>query len=180
LKQGLADVRKEGSKQGANQITDMFKKPEVMARLHSDPTTAPHMADPQFMASFNMALANPAMFTQLMQSDQRFMACLQVGLGLQMQDPSGAAPTPPPPQPKKPKKEPEKELTEEEKAAKAIKDQAAAEKVKGTEFYKKKDFEPAIAHYTKAFEIDSTDITFLNNRAACHFEKKVLPNPDKL
>merc|ERR1711959_98535 len=103
LKKGLEDVRKEGSRQGANQITDMFKKPEVMARLHSDPQTAGFMKDPQFMASFNMALANPSMFTQLMQADQRFMACLQVGLGLQMQQEPGSAP--PPPQPKKAKPE---------------------------------------------------------------------------
>jgi stress-induced-phosphoprotein 1 len=185
LKQGLDAVKKEGMSQGQNQISEIFKNPQVMAKLHTDPKTAGYMKDPQFMQTFQMALQNPQIFTMMMQQDQRFMACLQVALGIQMGE--GGAPEAPAsdttsapaekkpkaePAPKKEKEpEPEKELTEEEIAAKKKKEEALAEKEHGTAAYKKKDFETAIAHYTKAIEIDDTDISFLTNRGACHFEK---------
>jgi tetratricopeptide (TPR) repeat protein len=76
--------------------------------------------------------------------------------------------TPPPkkPEPKpEPKKEPEPELPENKRLAKA-------EKEKGNDFYKKKAFEQAIQHYSKAIEHDPTDITFYNNLAAVYFEQK--------
>ncbi|KAI3514615.1 hypothetical protein L1887_13179 [Cichorium endivia] len=36
--------------------------------------------------------------------------------------------------------------------------------------YKKKDFETSISHYSKAFELDDGDISFLTNRAAVYLE----------
>ena len=47
LKKGLEDVRAEGSRAGANQISEIFKKPEVLAKLATDPSTAGFMKDPQ-------------------------------------------------------------------------------------------------------------------------------------
>lgn len=55
-------------------------------------------------------------------------------------------------------KEPEPELPPEKK-------QALQEKELGNEAYKKKDFETAIAHYKKAFELDPDNMTFLTNLA---------------
>jgi len=123
-----------------------------------------------------MAQQNPQIFTQMMQSDQRFMTCLQVAMGLDMQGGAeGSTPAPAEkkakPEPAKPK-EPEKELTVEEKALAKAKEEALVEKEKATTAYKAKDFETAIAGYTKALEIDATNIACLTNRAACHFEKK--------
>ena len=46
------------------------------------------------------------------------------------------------------------------------------EKEKGNEAYKKRDFEVAHEHYDKAIELDSTNMTFLNNKAAVYFEQK--------
>ena len=43
--------------------------------------------------------------------------------------------------------------------------QAIQEKEKGNAAYKKKDFETALAHYDKAFELDPTNVTFLTNKA---------------
>ena len=86
---------------------------------------------------------------------------------------------PPKPEPKKPKpepkKEPEKELTEEEKAAKELRAKADAEKELGTTAYKAKDFPTAIGHYTKAFEIDGTNMAYLTNRAAVSYTHLTLP-----
>ncbi|PPR89305.1 hypothetical protein GOBAR_AA31376 [Gossypium barbadense] len=44
------------------------------------------------------------------------------------------------------------------------------EKETGNDAYKKKDFETAIQHYTKAMEIDDEDISYITNRAAVYLE----------
>ncbi|KAK7463303.1 hypothetical protein BaRGS_00038104 [Batillaria attramentaria] len=56
--------------------------------------------------------------------------------------------------------------------ADANKTKALEEKEKGNAAYKKKDFETALSHYEKAFELDPTNITFLTNCAAVFFEQK--------
>ena len=45
------------------------------------------------------------------------------------------------------------------------------EKELGAQAYKKKDFETAIQHFSKAFELDPKNILLLTNRAAAYFEK---------
>ena len=70
-----------------------------------------------------------------------------------------------------PAPEPERDLEDEEAKAKAkAKAEAEEEKRLGTEQYKKKNFDEAIAHYTKAWELHK-DITYLNNLGAAQFEK---------
>src|SRR6218665_1318844 len=49
--------------------------------------------------------------------------------------------------------------------------QALASKNEGNEFYKKRDFEKAIACYEKAIELDPSDMTYINNKAAVYFEQ---------
>lgn len=65
---------------------------------------------------------------------------------------------------------PEPEEDEEEKAKKEAKVKADAEKALGTENYKKRNFDAAIEHYSKAWELHK-DIVYLNNLAAAKFEK---------
>lgn len=55
--------------------------------------------------------------------------------------------------------DPEPEEVDEEKAA------ALAEKAKGNDSYKKRDFDSAIASFKKAWELWPKDITFLTNLA---------------
>lgn len=55
-------------------------------------------------------------------------------------------------------------------------DQALAEKQKGNEAYKKKDFAEAHVHYDKAIELDPTNIVYLNNKAAVYFEQQDYEN----
>ena len=90
----------------------------------------------------------------------------------------------------KPMPEPTKVLTEEERkaaeeeaaakkaaaeeaAAKAkVRAEADAEKNKGNELYKKRDFPGAIAHYEKALTIDPSNIVYYNNLSAVFMEQK--------
>jgi len=167
----------------------MFKDPNMITKLASNPKTAPFLADKEFMAKLQRMGDNPAALGAEMQ-DPRFMQVLSVLLGIDMQfgaPPEGAqqasasqeheedVPMPDAPQPKQekapePEPEPEPEETEEEKQAKENKAKADEEKKKGTELYKKRQFDEAIAHYTKAWEIHK-DITYLTNLGAAKFEK---------
>nr|4GCN_A Chain A, Protein STI-1 [Caenorhabditis elegans]4GCN_B Chain B, Protein STI-1 [Caenorhabditis elegans] len=54
----------------------------------------------------------------------------------------------------------------------AMTDAAIAEKDLGNAAYKQKDFEKAHVHYDKAIELDPSNITFYNNKAAVYFEEK--------
>ncbi|KAI2782660.1 hypothetical protein F4815DRAFT_462216 [Daldinia loculata] len=71
---------------------------------------------------------------------------------------------------KAPEPEPEPEVDEEELAKKKAKEEADKEKALGTENYKKRNFDEAIKHYTKAWELHK-DIAYLNNLGAAQFEK---------
>ncbi|GFS31577.1 stress-inducible protein [Actinidia rufa] len=62
------------------------------------------------------------------------------------------------------------EVPEEEREARDRKKEAHKEKEKGNAAYKKKDFEAAIQHYTKAIELDDKDISLLTNRATVYLE----------
>ncbi|GAN01732.1 conserved hypothetical protein [Mucor ambiguus] len=49
---------------------------------------------------------------------------------------------------------------------------ALAEKDLGNQAYKKREFDVALGHYDKAYELDNTNITFLTNKAAVLFEQE--------
>src|SRR2546423_3692171 len=76
---------------------------------------------------------------------------------------------PPPAKAKEPEPEPEPE-DEEVIAAKKAREEAEAEKKLGTENYKKRQFDAAIEHYSKAWDLHK-DITYLTNLSAAKFEK---------
>ncbi|PVF93729.1 TPR-like protein [Serendipita vermifera] len=67
--------------------------------------------------------------------------------------------------------EPEPEEPEEDDEEAKAKKAALAEKAKGNEAYKNRNFDAAIEHFTKAWELSPKDITFLTNKAAAQFEK---------
>ena len=62
------------------------------------------------------------------------------------------------------------DVNEEEKEKKERKAQALKEKEAGNVAYKKKDFDTAIQHYTKAIELNDEDISYIMNRAATYLE----------
>lgn len=164
----------------------MFNDPQLLQKLAANPKTSAYLSDASFMAKLQQMQANPKASPDLF-SDPRMLQVLGVLMGVDMQmgmpdDMPGAsqdtemrdapAPEPKPAAAKKaPSPEPEpEELDEEALEKKKAKEAADKEKALGTENYKKRNFDEAIAHYTKAWELHK-DITYLNNLGAAHFEK---------
>lgn len=71
---------------------------------------------------------------------------------------------PPPPEPAKVEEDVEMQEDENDEEVKARKE-AEAEKKLGSEAYKKRDFDAAAAHFSKAWDVWPKDITFLTNLA---------------
>ena len=171
----------------------MFSDPNMIQKLAANPKTASLLGDAEFMGKLQQLRTNPNLVGAYMQ-DPRFLQVMSVLLGIDMQfggpgagGPGGAAATEaeedvempdarpaPAEQPKKapepePVPEPEEE-TEEEKAAKEAKAKADELKKKGTEFYKKRQFDEAIEKYNQAWETHK-DIAYKTNLGAAKFEK---------
>ncbi|KAG0651392.1 Heat shock sti1 [Hyphodiscus hymeniophilus] len=198
-KSGLASVKraidaeaKAGDPTGG--LGGMFNDPQLIQKLAQNPKTSKFLADPTFMAKLSAIQKNPN-GSQDIFSDPRMIQVLGVLMGVDMDMMGGMPgaggpgsmpteaeedmpmPDAPPaskPAPKQaPKKEPSPEPEpEDDEAAEKAKAKAAAEaeKMLGTENYKKRNFEQAIIHYSKAWELYK-DITYLNNLGAAYFEK---------
>jgi stress-induced-phosphoprotein 1 len=168
----------------------MFNDPQMIQKLAANPKTASLLGDAGFMQKLNQMKSNPSMMGEAMQ-DPRFLQVMSVLLGIDMSfaDPSQqqqqqggqqrgdveedvAMPDARPSQPEPAKApEPEPEPVDEEAAAqKQAKEDADKEKALGTENYKKRQFDAAIEHYTKAWDLHK-DITYLTNLGAAKFEK---------
>lgn len=172
-------------------LGQMFNDPNLIAKLAANPKTSSLLSDAAFMQKIQQIQRDPKSldFGQLM-GDQRFLSVLGVLMGVDMQmgmpgeaGPAGSAsaePTEEIPQPKKPEPapaskapEPEPEPMEEDEesiAKRKAKEEADKEKALGTTEYKKRNFDAAIQHYSKAWETHK-DITYLNNLGAAYFEK---------
>ncbi|XP_071685914.1 hsp70-Hsp90 organizing protein 3-like [Rutidosis leptorrhynchoides] len=200
LKSGLTDAqsaaaasRSRDSARGgpANNLFGDAFGPDMLAKLTADPSTRMFMQQPDFVNMMMDLQRNPSNLN-LYLKDQRVMQALSVLLNVKMQSPSGSGfgddvemPDSPPKERKRPayeaepvkekKREPEPEpepelMDDEEREVKERKAQAQKEKEAGNAAYKKKDFDTAIEHYTKAIELDDCDISFLTNRAAVYLE----------
>lgn len=162
-------------------LGSMFKDPQLITKLANNPKTSALLADPSFMAKLQQIQQNPNNAQELF-SDPRMIQVLGVLMGVDMEmrggdeampdapaAPKQSEPTPAPKAPE-PQPEPVEELDEEELEKKKAKEAADKEKALGTENYKKRNFDEAIAHYSKAWELYK-DITYLNNLGAAYFEK---------
>lgn len=171
----------------------MFSDPNMIQKLANNPKTSGLLGDRQFMHELQELQKNPSLMGQKL-GDPRFIQVMSVLLGIDMKmgsaedaaemakestkeheedvDMPDARPSSqPPPYEKAKEPEPEPEPDDEEsKAKKEAKAKADEEKKLGTENYKKRQFDPAIEHYTKAWETHK-DITYLTNRSAAEFEK---------
>ena len=182
-----AEAKADG---GAGGLGGIFNDPQMFAKLASNPKTSSYLADPQFMQKLQNLRQNPNNFGAEMQ-DPRILQAMSVMLGIDMSfgGPPGekgeagetSAPreaeedVPMPDAPKRPAKEPEPEPEpepEDEEAAvkQKAKEDAEVEKKLGTENYKKREFDAAIGHYDKAWDLHK-DITYLTNKSAAQFEK---------
>ncbi|KAK1570139.1 tetratricopeptide [Colletotrichum navitas] len=146
-------------------LGNMFNDPQLIQKLAANPKTASFLADPAFMAKLQQMKENPKGSPDLF-TDPRMLQVLGVLMGVDMQmgmpddipQDAEMRDAPPPPEPKP------------ALAKKKAKEEADKEKALGTENYKKRNFDEAIAHYSKAWELYK-DITYLNNLGAAYFEK---------
>ncbi|KAL4743017.1 hypothetical protein BDV11DRAFT_179364 [Aspergillus similis] len=166
-------------------LSNIFNDPQLFQKLASNPKTSALLADGDFMNKLKKLQQNPNSIGEEIK-DPRFLQVMSVLLGIDMNfgappqgGHSGAAaeaeedvPMPDArPSPAKKEPEPEPEPQDEEAIAKKKAQEAGdAEKKIGNDFYKKKQFDEAIEHYTKAWELNK-DITYLNNIGAAKFEK---------
>ncbi|XP_062074082.1 hsp70-Hsp90 organizing protein 3 [Humulus lupulus] len=192
LKSGLADAQSSASRSRSappptNLFGDAFSGPEMWAKLTADPTTRPYLQQPDFVKMMQELQKNPSNLN-LYLKDQRVMQALGVLLNVKFRNSTGddmdmpeASSSPPPPERKRsaeadpPKEEKESEpepmeVSEEEKEKKERKAEAQKEKDAGNVAYKKKDFDTAIQHYTKAIDLDDEEISYILNRAATYLE----------
>ncbi|CAL4886419.1 unnamed protein product [Urochloa decumbens] len=192
LKAGLEDAKNAAAAPprrgptGPDAIGQMFQGPELWSKIAADPTTRAYLEQPDFMQMLREVQRNPSNLNMYL-SDPRMMQVLSLMLNIKIQrpeasEPSQSTPPPqqqqqqtPPPETKAREVEPEPEpepmdLTDEEKERKEKKAAAQKEKEAGNAAYKKKDFETAIQHYSKALELDDEDISYLTNRAAVYIE----------
>lgn len=198
LKSGLADAQGAAAAASsrsrsapANPFGDAFSGPEMWAKLTADPTTRVYLQQPDFVKMMQDIQKDPNNLN-LHLKDQRVMQALGVLLNVKIRTPGAgddfdmpespsasasaspserkrAAEAEPPKQPE-PEPEPEPMEVNEEREAKQRKAEAQKEKEAGNAAYKKKDFETAIQHYSKALELDDEDISYLTNRAAVYLE----------
>ncbi|PWY77087.1 TPR-like protein [Aspergillus heteromorphus CBS 117.55] len=167
----------------------IFNDPQMFQKLANNPKTSGLLADGEFMMKLQRLQQNPNSIGQELQ-DPRFLQVMSVLMGIDMSfgaPPEGASAAaageaeedvPMPdlrPASAEKKKEPEPEPTpepedEEAIAKKKAQEAADAEKKIGNDFYKKRQFDEAIEHYNKAWELHK-DITYLNNLGAAKFEK---------
>ncbi|MCJ1476219.1 Hsp90 cochaperone [Lambiella insularis] len=175
-------------------LGSLFNDPQLIQKLAGNPKTSSLLADPSFMAKLQRLKQNPNNIGEEMR-DPRFLQVMSVLLGIDMSfgapgeaggetsgfggprepeedtpmpdaRPSSSAAAKPARAP-----EPEPEPEDEEAAAqRKAKEEAEAEKKLGTENYKKRQFDAAIEHYGKAWELHK-DITYLTNMSAAQFEK---------
>ncbi|KAF3652522.1 Hsp70-Hsp90 organizing protein 1 [Capsicum annuum] len=195
LKSGLADAqsaqaqaqaRSRGSSGPASPFGDAFSGPEMWTKLTADATTRGFLQQPDFVNMMKDIQKNPNNLN-LYLKDQRVMQALGVLLGVKLSTrmpeeddemPEASTERKRPAEAevvkeeKRPEPAPEPDPMEvsEEKEAKERKANAQKEKEAGNAAYKKKDFENAIQHYTKAIELDDGDISFITNRAAVYLE----------
>ena len=175
---------------GSGGLPNLFNDPQMISKLAANPKTSKYLADPQFMAKLQRLSKDPqSMANEL--GDRRILDVMSVMLGVDMSfggpgdipEPGSRAGAeaeedvpmpdvrpdsrPPPAKEAGPDSEDE---DEDSKAAKDSKQKAEAEKRLGTENYKQRNFEEAINHYSKAWELHK-DITYLTNLGAAYFEK---------
>lgn len=172
---GIQEVKT--AMQGQNPFGQLFSG-DLKAKISSNPKIAHLANDAAFMAQLEMVKNNPSSINQCLQ-DPRMMQCITelMGLGGMMdqanqkgkQEEASASKKEEKVDVKVPEPEP-MDISEEDMAAKKIKDEALEAKTRGNGYYKKKEFAKAIEAYEEAISLDDTNMSFYTNLAAVQFE----------
>lgn len=180
LKTGLVEVENAKAYKGMNEnpMAKIFAG-DVVGRMAANPSLAPFLSQPDIMAKVQQCQQNPALINTMMQ-DQRMIQIIMGLMGLnssmmgQQHEEEQQQPEPTPQKPTRaatPPPEPVAELTEEEQEKKGKRDASDAEKAIGNQEYKKRNFEEALAHYDKAYDLDKSNVAVLTNKSAVLFEQ---------
>jgi len=186
LQKGYNDTREAASAEGFGGIAQVFADPKMLEKIAANPKLMPFLAQPDYVDKIKQIQANPQALEKYI-SDQRIlqtmMVLLNLGATANEADGDSEMPEEEPPRPEEPKKEEPKKEEPKKEAKVEVKEeapqdpeeaqrkkQANEEKELGTQCYKKREFEAALAHYNKAWELDSTNIASLTNIAAVYFE----------
>jgi len=171
----LETARKDASSGGLN----FFSDPQFLTQLMTNPRARELLKDPETAMLMKMMQQQPN--NPSLMSNPKIMKLLGIVLGFEvgdendlnskMETDSGVSST---------KKEtntssastakPTTTTNEKNKTSQLT--PAEVEKEKGNEAYKKKDFETALNHYSKASELDPANMVYYTNRAAVYFELK--------
>ncbi|XP_061173619.1 stress-induced-phosphoprotein 1-like [Saccostrea echinata] len=181
LKEGLEKTEEVLTGPGNSQpIPSPFAGPDVMEKLQANPKTREFLKQPDYCDMIEKLQKNPNDLKDM--SDPRIITTLGVLLGFDISTPSAFTEENMEMDKQQPQTFPESQNasspnpTPSEKSAtsstKNVNSKALEEKQKGNAAYKNKDFETALTHYSAAIELDPTDITFRNNRAAVYFEQE--------
>ncbi|XP_027487078.1 stress-induced-phosphoprotein 1-like [Corapipo altera] len=162
LLQGLRGVE---TRLAERKLLNPFSAPDLLARLEGDPRTRALLGDPEYRRLLETLRSDPGQLGAKLQ-DPRVMTTLSVLLGVEL---SGAeeeeeAPSPPPPPPPPPAQPPPPQELPQNKQ------EAQREKELGNAAYKRKEFPAALEHYTRAEQLDPTNMTYVTNQAAVYFE----------
>lgn len=188
-----SEARGAGGNDPLGGLGNVFKDPMLFQKLANNPKTSKFIADPSFMATMQQIQQNPSSIMQHI-GDPRIMSVMSVLMGLpdmgeappgedgpkatevEEELPYGASASASASASTKPAEPEPMEVDEPEPdddeaiAKKKAKEQAEKEKALGTENYKKRQFDDAIAHYEKAWDLHK-DITYMTNLGAAKFEK---------
>ncbi|KAF9192104.1 Hsp90 cochaperone [Haplosporangium sp. Z 11] len=183
LQKGLQETQQAMEKEASMGIGQFFG-PDVFTKMAANPKLAPMLTQPDLMEKVRAIQANPNALNQHMQ-DPRIMTLLMGLMGLDARgaedgagpmDQDPVSPTtsqsPPTSQPKKEEPKKQEEPKEEEMPTEEELNKKEALKFKdlGNVSYKARKFEEALEHYAKAWELDSTNVSILTNKAAVYFE----------
>lgn len=169
LLSGLQEVREQ--KAFDRPSFNPFNTPDLYVKLRNDSRTRSWLDDPSYLKLLQDLQTNPRLAAEKLQ-DPRVLTTMSILLGFDDRDGDESMDVDPPkPEAPKPKAQPKAEPKSEQNLS-PEKKQALEEKNKGNEAYKKKNFEVALEHYSKALEFDPTEITFILNIAAVYFEQK--------
>ncbi|XP_058084908.1 hsp70-Hsp90 organizing protein-like [Magnolia sinica] len=187
LKSGLADAQAAAAAAARSRgpqsspFGNIFQGPDVWTKLTANPATRGYLQQPDFLKMMQDVQRNPNNLN-LYLKDPRMLAVLGALLNVELRtgtqdEMEREVPMPEPEVKNQVESEVAREVEpeptgvmDEKKEERERKADAQKEKEVGNAAYKKKDFETAIQHYTRAMELDDEDISFLTNRAAVYME----------
>ncbi|RIA82220.1 putative heat shock protein 70-interacting protein [Glomus cerebriforme] len=150
---------------------------DVLVKIALNPQLRPYLDQPDFIDKVKAIQADPKQLNTHLQDERIknvFMYILTGGVS-----PSGPQEQPQPQQPQQPQQSqqpeesPESQTEPTEKSEEQLKkEESNKEKELGNAAYKKREFEEALKHYNKAWELDSTNASILTNKAAVLFEQE--------